>query len=78
MELVKQSELIDQESAQDNQSDTLQTLDRDLTAPLEDVLEQSIERLNGFGAQLMKDTANLHNRSEGSYGYRIHQAGPRA
>ena len=59
-ELVEQNELIDEHSTQDNQANALQAFDGNLTAPFEDVLEQSVERLNGFGTQFMKATADIH------------------
>ncbi len=59
LELVEQNQLIEQHSAQHKQLGAAQSLDRDLTTPLEHVLERAVERLNGLRAQLVKDAPHL-------------------
>ena len=50
MELIKESKLINENSTQNDQTNTIQTLYRNLTTPLEHVLEQAIERFNRLRA----------------------------
>jgi hypothetical protein len=56
LKLIEQDELINDDSSQHNQLGTVETFDGDLSAPFKDVFEQAIKRLNGFGAELVKDT----------------------
>lgn len=59
-ELVKQDQLIKQNSAQNNQLGALQAFDRDLPTPFEDIFEQTIEGFNSLMAQDMKNAAYIN------------------
>ena len=59
LKLMEQNELIEQDGTQNDQLGALQTFDRDLTSPLEYVLEQTIERLNCLMAQHMENTTDI-------------------
>jgi hypothetical protein len=61
-ELVKQDNLIEQNSTENNQLGTFQAFDRDLTAPFEHVFEQAIERFDRLMAQEMKNATDIDAR----------------
>ncbi len=62
LDLVEQNDLIQQDGAKHDKLGALEAFDWHLTAPFKDVLEETIEWLDCFGAQAMKDLAHLDTR----------------
>jgi hypothetical protein len=60
LELIQQDKLVKQDLPQDDESSATKTLDGDLPAPVKDTLEQTVERLNGLAAELVKDAPHLN------------------
>ena len=62
LDLVEQNDLIEEDGAKHDELGAFVTFNWHLTAPFKDVFEESIEWLDCFGAQAMKDLAHLDTR----------------